>query len=142
MFDPDGPKGPNGLPICLPPLDCPPCSQLDLSIDVNPEKNCCTKCSGDPNNNIWFEIRPGRPGRCILDELTYEQVWLVLLRNPNAKKDLLKITTDATLIQLANNVNLEVDELDDDQKVENMINKQGTLPYYTLFRGNIDGSIR
>jgi hypothetical protein len=84
-------------------------------------------------------MQPGAFGRCILDELTYEQVYLVLERYPFAKRDLLRITTDPNLVRLANTVKLMVNEHEADQIVMDKFNAR-TLPFYTLFRGNVDGT--
>mgnify|MGYP001298665663 CR=1 FL=1 len=139
------------LPTCPPtPCTCSlsPCIcrfpyGVVLEQDVNPNKNRCTMCSGDTSNNIWFQPGPpGYPGKCKLDEMTFEQVWIVLLRVPQAKKDLLRITENADLLTLASQTSLIQDPIEDDKKVDYLINKQNTLPYYTLLRGNIDGSVK
>ncbi len=120
---------------------------IDNSDPVNPTPNCCTKCTGDHTNNVfWRTGAPGFPGKCILDELDFAQLFLVLERYPGAKKDLLRITDDPVLIQLANETKPAGTELEDDQKAADMINKgrgkgPGTLPYYTIMHGNTDGSI-
>ena len=114
---------------------------------VNPNKNCCTLCTGDIEHpNVWFTPPPKGftqgVGRCILDELTFAEVYTVLIRNPNAKKDLLRITDNEDLRILANNSQLIQDPLDADLRATNLINKgKNSLPVYTLFNGNIDGSI-
>jgi hypothetical protein len=114
---------------------------------VNPNKNCCTHCTGDIETpNVWFQKKPDYfqqgVGRCILDELTFGEVYTVLLRNPSAKVDLLRITSDPDLVALANQSQLVQDPLDADKRVYNVINKgPNSLPYYTLFGGNFDGSI-
>lgn len=131
-----------GLPPC--PDENPDCGcdGVELSQDVNPNKNCCTKCTGDTKCNIWFQLRaPGYPGRCILDELTYDQVYEVLRRNPNAARDLMRITTDPKLLSLAREVKLTESPQDDDARAEKLIDKN-TLPYYTVMKGNTGGDIR
>jgi hypothetical protein len=105
-----------------------------LEEDVNPNKNCCTVCTGDKTDNVWYVN-----GKCKLDELTYEQVWIVLLRNPNAKADLQRITSDPTLLQLAANTSLIQDEIESDQQAAKRIN--GPAPYFYAIKGNIAGSI-
>jgi hypothetical protein len=98
-------------------------------------------CTGDTCNNIWFQPGPpGYPGKCKLDLLTYSDVFAVLQRSPFAKADLLRITSDACLIRLAETTELCQDEKEANRIAEDRIN-EGTLPYYTLFRGNVDGSI-
>ena len=150
-----GPIVNNRLPPCpeAPPCACArrPCicggGHFQMQNMVNPNKNCCTLCSGDIETpNVWFQKKPEYfnqgVGRCILDELTFGEVYTVLLRNPDAKRDLLRITHDPDLIALANNSRLIRDPLDADQRVTNIINKgKNALPVYTLFNGNMDGSI-
>lgn len=102
---------------------------------VNPNYQCCTVCNGDKQNNIWFVN-----GQCRLDQLSYEQVYRILEMNPRAKKDLLRITTDPTLIDLANTVKLMQPDSTDNDVAADLVNKN-TLPFYTQFKGNIDGSI-
>ncbi len=143
------------LPPCppAPPCQCQrkPCicgqGHFQMQNMVNPNKNCCTLCTGDIEHpNVWFTPPPKGftqgVGRCILDELTFAEVYTVLIRNPNAKKDLLRITDNEDLRILANNSQLIQDPLDADLRATNLINKgKNSLPVYTLFNGNIDGSI-
>ena len=97
-----------------------------------------TLCTGDCSNNIWYQ-----QGACKLDTLTYDQVYFVLERNPKAKKDLLRITNDPCLIELATNSNLIRDPIEDGESVARVINNPAqTLPFYTLFRGNMNGNFK
>jgi hypothetical protein len=133
----------NGLPPCPPYDPCDACGHIELSENVNPCRGKCTVGDlHDVKDNIWFQPQaPGAIGRCILDEMTYEQVYLVLERYPLAKRDMYRITTNPHLIRLANTVQLMVNEHEDNQIVVDRFNR-GTLPYYTLFRGNTDGTPR
>lgn len=133
-----------GLPPCPQPdegdCECGPIE--DMSADVNPNRNCCTKCTGDTRCNVWFTLRaPGFPGRCILDELTYEDVYAVLRRNPKAADDLMRITNDPKLLSLAREVKLAQTEQEDAEQAAKRLNAN-SLPFYTVMRGNEDGTIR
>lgn len=109
---------------------------------VNPNHNCCTVCNKDKHNNIFFVPRaPGFPGRCILDEMTFEDVHRALATIPRAKQDLLRITDDPELVEMAKESRLVQSEHDDSKAATDMINKRGTLPFYTVFKGNRDGTI-
>jgi hypothetical protein len=111
---------------------------IDFSANCNPTPEC-TLCTGDKADNIWFVPRaPGYPGRCILDELTYEEVYEVLRRVPRAKADLIRITNDPTLLQLAQTTQLARSPQDEADMVQKRLNRN-TLPFYTLFRGNVGG---
>lgn len=147
------------LPPCPPygtfgPNPCssvPQLNEIDLSTNINATPNVCTFCTGDTTDNIWFiPGAPGYPGQCRLDQLTFEQVHDVLQRVPQAKKDLLRITTDPVLVQLANETRLTNDDIEADQKSVNLINRgvaglnpgtNRTIPFYTVFRGNFGGDI-
>ena len=110
---------------------------------VNPNHNCCTVCNKDTSNNIFFVPRaPGYPGRCILDEMTFEDVHRALTTIPKAKEDLLRITDDPELRDMAMESKLVQSDADDNKVATDLINKRGTLPFYTVLRGNTDGTIR
>jgi hypothetical protein len=114
----------------------------DLSYDspVNPCRGTTTMCTGDTESNMWWrEKAPGYEGECVLDSLTYGQVIAVLERHPKAAEHLLRITDDPTLVRLANTVRLVEPEIVSNKRATNLINAN-TYQYYTLFRGNIDGT--
>lgn len=91
-------------------------------------------CDGDCEKNIWFVN-----GKCKLDELTFDQVYFILQRNPSAKKDLLRVTTNQELIQLATYSQLIKDPIEDDMRPYRLVNNPAqTLPFYTLFKGNLN----
>jgi len=96
-----------------------------------------TCCDLDITDNIWVEgvvdVPAGKRGICMLDTLSRAQVIDILQRNPRAKKDLLRVTTDPELVELAQTVQLlQSTNQSDDQTKQSA--RQG-LPYYTLFAG-------
>ena len=111
------------------------CNEIAMGNDVNPDYNHCTVCSGDTANNIWFV-----DGKCKLDQLTYEQVYAVLQRVPRAASDLQRITSDPTLLTLARETHLVSQDAKDDRRAEVLVNRNNTLPFYTVLNGNIDGT--
>ena len=133
---------PCGCTSCV-SCGCDPCGcgdNVQLCNRVNLDPVNCTVCNGNTECNIWFEPGPpGHAGKCKLDNLTYEQDWLVLSRVPEAKKDLLRITSDPCLVRLANTTKLRVPEIEDNKRAADRINAN-TLPYYTVLRGNVDGT--
>lgn len=107
---------------------------------VNLDPNGCTVCTGDTYGNIWFQPGPpGFPGKCKLDLMTFEQVYRVLQRVPCARQHLLRITDDECLVRLAQTTKLVVPPQEASQLVERRLNAN-SLPYYTLLRGNVDGT--
>lgn len=99
---------------------------------------CPSLCTGDKNNNLWWQC-----GKCQLDLLTYDQVEFILQRNPNAKADLIRITNDPNLLLMAQEIKLLADDIEDNLVPYRMINNpKQTLPFYTLYGGNIDSTIR
>jgi hypothetical protein len=114
---------------------------IDLTKPVNPHKNECTVCTGDTRDNVWFQPKaPGYPGRCILDEITYDDVYEVLLKFPTAAADLARITDVRDLQTLARTVKVEMDPLDDDRIFAKRLNAN-TLPMYNIMYGNFDGTV-
>lgn len=99
----------------------------------NPNYNECTVCNGDTKNNIWFVN-----GKCLLDTSSYETIYMTLKRNPNAKADLLRITSDPVLRQLAMDTVFLADEQKADEAVTQKI-ARGRIPFYSLFKGKMGG---
>lgn len=97
------------------------------------------KCDGDRTNNLWVE--GGDPskgtGICLLDTLTLPQVVYSLQHNPRAAADLLRVTSDPTLRELAITVPLlsTVNETDAEQAELNRHDEAGAIPFYAIFRG-------
>jgi hypothetical protein len=109
---------------------------------VNPDPAHCTLATGDTTNNIFFVPRaPGYPPRCVLDELTYEQVAIILQRVPCAKADLMRITDDQILLEMARDSRLIESPLDEDERMRKKMH-ENTLPIYTVLNGNFDGTPR
>lgn len=121
-------------------MSCSECGQdtcgcsnaIDPEDPVNPNAGRCTVCTGDCSNNIWFTPGPpGFPGKCKLDELTYDQVEFVLSKNPSAKRDLLRITTDPNLIRLANETKMVGSDQQDSERFAERLHRN-SLPIYTV----------
>lgn len=109
---------------------------------VNPDATKCTLCTGDKTNNIFYVPRAaGYPWRCVLDELTYEQVASVIQRVPGAKEDLMRITDDPILLAMARDLELVESPIEENERMRKRLHAN-SLPMYTVLKGNIDGSIR
>jgi len=119
-------------PNCSFPSRCPECGGCGQCPCPAPT----SKCNGDKTNNIFYVN-----GLCYLDQLECDQIQYILEHIPFAKRDLFRITTDPELLFLANSIQLIRDDPPESLPVAKMINGKGTLPYYLLFRGNIDGSV-
>jgi len=110
---------------------------INMCDPCNPDR-VGTLCTGDCTNNIWFVNK-----KCKLDQLTYDQVYFILQRNPNAKADLLRVTNDPHLLELARNSQLIADQFQDNMTPYRVINNPArTLPFYTLFKGNLNGNFK
>lgn len=112
-------------PSCCP--ECGGCGQCPAPV---------SKCNGDKSNNIFFFC-----GICYLDQLECDQIQYILEHIPVAKKDLLRITNDPELVFLANNIQLIRDDPPESLPIAKLVNGKGTLPFYSVFRGVIDGSL-
>lgn len=114
---------------------------IDMADPVNPDPSSGSVCTGDCTNNMfWRPGAEGFPGQCILDEMTFGQVYAVLQRHPQAAAHLRRITNDVTLLTMASNVPLIESEIVSNEVATRRLNANTTTKYYTLFRGNIDGT--
>lgn len=113
-----------------------------MSCDDNtPKRTMCDRYRpGD--RNVWVERgdTPGSenaPGICLLDTMTEDQVIYVLERDEVARRDLLTVTTNPDLLNLAATiVRLPTAELVDmEQKTGNRSDEAASIPFYAIFRG-------
>jgi hypothetical protein len=96
-----------------------------------------TKCNRDRVNNVWLEgaNEDGEGGVCLLDTMSEDQVIYVLQRDEVARADLLRVTSDARLLELATIVSSLSKEQGGDQ-LQKMINRSSeSIPFYSIFRG-------
>ena len=98
-----------------------------------------TLCNRDRKNNVWVEgaDENGEGGICLLDTIDQSQLVYVLQRDPKAREDLRRVTDDVSLINLADTVPElpKTNEGDDLQKEVNANDKAGSIPFYSIFRG-------
>jgi hypothetical protein len=122
----------NQDPCCCQYAEIDPCAL------VNPNPACGSMCNLDTHDNCWYVCEQvGYLSQCRLDQMTYGEVIEVLERYPFAARDLMRITSDPALLELARTVHLRAPQQEDDAVAENLINKTNTLPFYTIFRGNL-----
>lgn len=98
-----------------------------------------TFCDLDVENNVWVEgvvdLAKGKRGICMLDTMTVDQVVYVLQRNPQARRDLPKVTSNRELRELATKVPLlSPDEPADVAQSRANRNPAG-IPFYNQFGG-------
>lgn len=88
----------------------------------------CTLCDGDKTNNVWMQ-----GNICQLDTLTEGEIIEIVQRDPRARADLRRITTNERLIEIANTVPSLPSESDGDRLQREMA---GPAPaFYAIFRG-------
>lgn len=87
-------------------------------------------CDGDTDNNYWVE-----GGVCILNHLEEDQVVYAIERNDLARKDLLRVTTNEYLHELAARVP-RLPTTSEEESLQKM--NHGILPFYTVFNGNFN----
>ena len=102
----------------------------------------CTKCDRDRTNNVWVERgnNPGSenaPGICLLDTLTEAQIIDIVERDERARKDLLRVTSDPRLLEIATKTKRlsTAEEADLQQKWINKNETPAGNPFYGVFRG-------
>jgi hypothetical protein len=73
----------------------------------------------------------------MLDTMTKEQVINTLERDPQARADLLTVTSDPDLLEMARTVpSLPTPEQNDiEQALLNQPHNSGSIPFYSIFRG-------
>lgn len=115
---------------------CPPPADPNA---IDPCVTRRTKCDLDTRANIWMDRGSppdeSRPGACMLDTMSKEQVIYVLQHRPDAAQQLLKITSDPELRALAGEIDPlpSVELVDMEQEEGNAT--QDTAPFYSVFRG-------
>lgn len=93
------------------------------------------------DRNVWMEradqVGNQAPGICLLDSLSRDQVIYSIERDDVARADLLRITSNPDLRDLAETVTrLPTQELVDmEQTASNRPAEPATIPFYALFRG-------
>jgi hypothetical protein len=87
--------------------------------------------------NVWVEGDPGAIGVCMLDTMTEEQIIYCIERDDKARMDLLKVTSDPGLLELARKIASlpTTNETDGMQALLNKNNSPASIPFYGLFRG-------
>lgn len=130
---------------CVNPCNCPNRYESEpeqtLGDACHPRR---TKCDlyrqGD--QNVWVErgsssVDVDCPGVCMLDTMTDAQVIYVVERDQKAREDLVKVTSDPHLLQMAENIARLPTQQDDDrlQSDMNRNHAPASTPFYALFRG-------
>ena len=110
-----------------------------------PCSNGASHCTGQRYNNSWVigDVNPATNtgGVCILDTLTPEEIGCVLQKNPFARADLPKITSDPEVLALLEKYPL----LSSDWPAEKEMNRIGAGPaplFYTHMGGRLSDYLR
>lgn len=98
-----------------------------------------TLCDLDVENNVWVEgvvdLAAGKRGICMLDQLSRPQIVDILQRNPRAREDLPRVTSNPELRQLVvETPPLPAKELSEEMQTRAARNPAG-FPFYSVFRG-------
>lgn len=105
--------------------------------EVLGEEGPTTYCDRDRKNNVWVQgaDENGAGGVCLLDTMTESQVVYSLQRDPKARADLKRVTSNADLLALADAVpTLDEDELGDGLQSKTNRNAD-SIPFYSIFKG-------
>lgn len=124
------------------PCACCNSSPCDCVRAVVPER--VTRCDRyvPGTENVWVERGCSANdvtarGVCMLDTMTDAQISYCLERDERARADLLTVTSDPHLLELARTVPQlpKVELTDVEQALLNQPNNVGSIPFYALFRG-------
>jgi len=98
-----------------------------------------TYCDRDRVDNVWVEGAnvEGAGGICLLDTMTEPQIVGVLKVDERARADLLRVTSNQDLIDLANTVEPLPQDTEEErlQATMNANDKPESIPFYAIFRG-------
>ena len=113
---------------CAGECPTPPMTKCDRYVAGS--QNCWVERGNSPND-------VNAPGVCMLDTMNDEQIIYTLERDNQAREDLLKVTTDPHLLELAKTIPPlpVVEEADVEQALLNQPNNSGSIPFYSIFRG-------
>lgn len=94
-----------------------------------------TLCDLDRRNNVWVagSDPEGNGGICMLDTMEEYQIINSLQRSVKAKEDLLKVTSNSYLRDLAERVP-QYPTTNEGDEAQTDLNKN-TIPFYSVFRG-------
>lgn len=96
-----------------------------------------TLCDGERLNNVWVEgATESVIGICMLDTLEEHQIVHIIQRDPQARIDLAKVTTNSYLLNLLERVPMLPSGNEGDQ-LQKEVNQNTVSPFYTQFRGQI-----
>lgn len=106
--------------------------------DCPPDDAPTTLCDRDKVNNVWVEghdPEKGVPGICLLDTIPLASVTDILRHDEVARRDLKRVTSNAVLLALADNVKrLPTGEAAD--KFQRTIGQTASAgPFYDQFHG-------
>jgi len=114
-----------------PTPQCPP---------PGPTTRCDRYRKGD--TNVWVEKGPNPEdqdaiGVCMLDSMCDSQIIYVIEHDEAAREDLLRVTSDPHLLELAKTIPRlpVVEEIDAEQAQYNRTNEPASNPFYAVFRG-------
>lgn len=95
-----------------------------------------TFCDGDRRNNVWLEgsTPEGYGGICLIDTMTKSQIIYVLERDDKARADLMRVTSNVDLQELAATVP-RLPGIYEGDRLQKEINANEKLIMYTHFRG-------
>lgn len=118
-----------------------PCSCQGVpGCPAGPTTKCDLYRQGD--KNVWVERGDTAndascPGICLLDTMSEAQVISTLEHDEKARADLLTVTSDPALLELAKTIPRlpVVEEMDAEQAQHNRTNEPASLPFYAVFRG-------
>jgi len=116
------------------------CPATEEECPPTPTTKCDLYVPGTPN--VWVERGDSpndvnAPGVCMLDTMEECQVVYILQRDDKARADLLRVTSDERLRELAATTPKlpVVEQADAEQALYNEPNNPGSLPFYAIFRG-------
>lgn len=98
-----------------------------------------TLCDLDVENNVWVEgvvdVAAGKRGICMLDLLSRPQIVDILQRDPRAREDLPRVTSNPELRDLVAVTKLLPARDVSEELQSRAARNPAAIPFYSVFRG-------
>ena len=129
--------GCNATPCACAPTPDPSCVVDGMAQNAQDPTHFHTLCDGERINNVWVEGGTETViGICMLDTLEECQIINIIQRDPQARIDLAKVTTNPYLLNMLERIPM-LPGVNEGDELQKEVNQNTVSPFYSQFRGQI-----
>lgn len=129
--------GCNVTPCACAPTPDPSCVVDGMAQNAQDPAHFHTLCDGERINNVWVEGGTATViGICMLDTLEEHQIINIIQRDPQARIDLAKVTTNPYLLNMLERIPM-LPGVNEGDELQKEVNQNTVSPFYSQFRGQI-----